>query len=108
MVLKFVAQANFSKPWNKAEEFSEVEEQRGRKNDATLMKESRFGRQCNASLKCINMLESLTAYLEQDKKCQNEVTRLLRSNSHALLFTISSQLRSGFTWLNHSWVSYGN
>ena len=49
MVLKFVAQANSSKPWNKVEEFSEVEEQRGRKNDATLMKESRFGRQCNAS-----------------------------------------------------------
>ena len=49
LVLKFVAQANSSKPWNKAEEFSEVEEQRGRKNDATLMKESRFGRQCNAS-----------------------------------------------------------
>ena len=79
LVWKFVAQSNSSKPWNKAEEFSEVEEQRGRKNDDMLMKESRFGRQCNASLKCIDMLKSLTVYLEQDKKCQNEVTRLLRS-----------------------------
>ena len=69
LVLKFVAQANSSKPWNKAEEFSEVEEQRGSKNDATLMKESRISRQCNAFLKCIGILETLTAYLEQDEKC---------------------------------------
>ena len=70
LVLKFVAQANSSKPWNKAKEFSEVEEQKGRKNDATLMKENRFGRQCNASLKCIDMLESLTVYLEQEKNAK--------------------------------------
>ena len=78
LVLKFVAQANSFKPWNRAEEFSEFEEQRSRKNDAVLMKEGRFGCQCNAFLKCIDILKSFTAYLEQDKKCQNEVSRLLR------------------------------
>ena len=44
LALKFVAMENSSKPWNRAEEFSEFEEQRGRRNDAMLMKEGRFGR----------------------------------------------------------------
>ena len=79
LALKFVAMENSSKPWNRAEEFSEFEEQRGRKNDAMLMKEGRFGRQCKASLKVIEMKDSLLAYLEHDSKCQNEVARLLRS-----------------------------
>ena len=79
LALKFVAMENSSKPWNRAEEFSEFEEQRGRRNDAMLMKEGRFGRQCKASLKAIDMLGSLTDYLKQDQKCQNEVSRLLRS-----------------------------
>ena len=79
LALKFVAMENSSKPWNRAEEFSEFEEQRGRKNDAMLMKEGRFGRQCKASLKVIEMKDSLLAYLEHDTKCQNEVARLLRS-----------------------------
>ena len=32
-----------------------------------------------ASLKSIDILQSATEYLEKDKKCQNEVSRLLRS-----------------------------
>ena len=79
MVLKFVVQAKSSKPWNRSENISEFEEPRGRKDDAVLMKEGRFGCQCNAFLKCMDMLERLTAYLEQGNKCQNEVSRLLRS-----------------------------
>ena len=79
LALKFVAMENSLKPWNRAEEFSEFEEQRGRRNDAMLMKEGRFCRQCKALPKAINMLDSLSAYLEQDQKCQNEVGRLLQS-----------------------------
>ena len=41
LALKFVAMENSSKPWNRAEEFSEFEEQQGCKNDAMLMKEGR-------------------------------------------------------------------
>ena len=44
-----------------------------------LLKEGRFGRQCLASLKCIDILESALEYLKMDSKCQNEVSRLLRS-----------------------------
>ena len=44
-----------------------------------LIKDGRFGLQCKASLKCIDILESATEYLDCDKKCQNEVARLLRS-----------------------------
>ena len=79
LALKFVAMENSSKPWNRAEAFSEFEEQRGRRNDAMLMKEGRFGRQCKASLKAVDMLPSLSDYLEQNQKCQNEISRLLRS-----------------------------
>ena len=39
LALKFVAMENSSKPWSRAEEFSEFEELRGRSNDAMLMKE---------------------------------------------------------------------
>ena len=59
--------------------FSEFEEQRGRRNDAMLMKEGRFGRQCKASLKALEMKDTLLEYLDHDTKCQNEVARLLRS-----------------------------
>ena len=76
--LKFDAMENFSKPWKRPEEFSKFEENRGRRNDAMLMKEERFVRQCKASLKAFDMLDNLLAYLEQDQKCQNEVRRLLR------------------------------
>ena len=79
LALKFVASENSSKPWNRAEQFSEFEELRGRRNDAMLMKEGRFGRQCKASLKAIDMKDSLIDYLKKDQKCQNEVSRLLRS-----------------------------
>ena len=44
LALKFVAMENVSKPWNRAEGFSEFEEQNGRRNDAMLMKEGHFGR----------------------------------------------------------------
>ena len=44
-----------------------------------LLKEGRFGRQCHASLKCIDILDSAQEYLRVDSKCQNEVSRLLRS-----------------------------
>ena len=53
LALKFVAMENVSKPWNRAEEFSEFEEQNGRRNDAMLMKEGLFGRQYKASLKVL-------------------------------------------------------
>ena len=59
--------------------FSEFEEQRGHRNDAMLMKEGRFGRQCKASLKALEMKDTLLEYLDHDTKCQNEVARLLRS-----------------------------
>ena len=59
---------NSSKLWNKDEEFSELEEQLGRRNDAMLMKEGRF-----------EMIGTLLEYLDHDTKCQNEVARLLRS-----------------------------
>ena len=39
----------------------------------------RFGRQCLTSLKSIDILVSVTEYLKQDQKVQNEVSRLLRS-----------------------------
>ena len=39
LALKFVAMENSSKPWSRAEEFSEFEELHGRRNDAMLMKE---------------------------------------------------------------------
>ena len=67
LALKFVAMENCSKPWNRAEEFCEFEEQRGRRNDIMLMKEGRFGRQFLGSLKCIHMLDSLTEYLQGSK-----------------------------------------
>ena len=79
LVLKFVAMENSSKPWNRAEEFCEFEEQRGRRNDVMLMKEGRFGRQCAASLKCIDILDSVTDYLKQNQCVQNQVSKLLRS-----------------------------
>ena len=79
LALKFVAMENCSKPWNRAEEFCEFEEQKGRRNDVMLMKEGRFGRQCLGSLKCIDMLDSLREYLQKDQKCQNQVSKLLRS-----------------------------
>ena len=44
-----------------------------------LLREGRFGRQCLASLKCIDILKSAQEYLRIDHKCQNEVSRLLRS-----------------------------
>ena len=44
-----------------------------------LLKEGRFGRQCLASLKCIDILDSAQEYLQVDSKCPNEVSRLLRS-----------------------------
>ena len=92
--MKFVAMENSSKPWNRAEEFSEFEEQRGRRNDVMLMKEGRFGRQCKASLKAIDMLDSLSAYLEQDQKCQNEVSRLLQSLLPCKEYILNGQLKS--------------
>ena len=52
---------------------------KGRRNDVMLMKEGRFGRQCLGSLKCIDMLDSLREYLQKDQKCQNQVSKLLRS-----------------------------
>ena len=73
LVLKFFAIENSSKPWSRAEEFCEFEEDRGRRNDVMLLKEGRFGRQCLASLKCIDILESAQEYLRIDHKCQNEV-----------------------------------
>ena len=79
LVLKFVAMESSSKPWNRAEEICEFEEQRGRRNDVMLMKEGRFGRQCSASLKCIDILDSITDYLKQDNSVQNQVSKLLRS-----------------------------
>ena len=79
LVLKFFSMENSSKPWNRAEEFSEFEEDKGRRNDVMLLKEGRFGRQCLASLKCIDILKSAQEYLRVDHKCQNEVSRLLRS-----------------------------
>ena len=48
-------------------------------NDAILMKESYFSCQCKASLKILEMEDSLMAYLHLDTKCQNEVAKLLRS-----------------------------
>ena len=42
--MKFVAMENSSNSWNRAEEFSAFEEQRGRRNDAMLMKEGRIGK----------------------------------------------------------------
>ena len=51
LVLKFFSMENSSKPWNRAKEFSEFEEDKGRRNDVMLLKEGRFGRQCvNASM----------------------------------------------------------
>ena len=79
LVLKFFAMENSSKPWSHAEEFCVFEEEKGRRNDVMLMKEGRFGRQCLASLKCLDILESAVDYLKKDKQCQNEVSRLLRS-----------------------------
>ena len=79
LVLKFFAMDNSSKPWSRAEQFCIFEEERGRRNDVWLMKEGRFGRQCLASLKCLDILESALDYLKHDKQCQNEVSRLLRS-----------------------------
>ena len=52
---------------------------RGCRNDAMLMKDGRFGRQCKASLKCIDLIGSLTDYFRHDQKCQKEVSELLRS-----------------------------
>ena len=77
--LKFFAMENSSKPWNRAEEFAELEEGKGRRNDVMLLKEGRFGRQCLASLKCIDILHSALEYLKMDSKCQNQVSRLLQS-----------------------------
>ena len=65
LVLKFFAMENSSKPWNRAEEFAEFEEGKGRRNDVMLLKEGRFGRQCLASLKCIDILESALEYLKR-------------------------------------------
>ena len=79
LVLKFFAMENSSKPWSRAEQFCVFEEDKGRRNDVMLMKEGRFGRQCLASLKCLDILESAIEYLRKDKQCQNEVSRLLRS-----------------------------
>ena len=76
LILKFFAKENSSKPWNRAEEFSEFEEGKGRRNDVMLMKEGRFGRQCLAALKCMDILDSAQEYLRLDSKCQNEVSRL--------------------------------
>ena len=70
---------NISKPWNREDEFSEFEEQNGHRNDAMLMKEGRFGCQCKASLKVLEMKDSLMAYLDLDTKYQNEVAKLLCS-----------------------------
>jgi len=44
-----------------------------------LMKEGRFGHQCLTSLKCLDILDSVSDYLKKDKQCQNEDSRLLRS-----------------------------
>lgn len=79
LLLKFFAMENSSKPWSRAEEFCVFEEEQGRRNDVMLMKEGRFGRQCLASLKSLDILESAVKYLKKDKQCQNEVSRLLRS-----------------------------
>ena len=68
LALKFIGMENSSKLWNRAEE------QCGHRNDAMLMKEGQYWRLCKASLKCIDLLKSLTQYLEQDQKCQNEVS----------------------------------
>ena len=77
-VLKFFSMENSSKPWNRAEEFSEFEADKGCRN-VMLLREGRFGCQCLASLKCIDILKSAQEYLRIDHKCQNEVSRLLRS-----------------------------
>ena len=58
LALKFVAMENSSKPWNRAEEFCKF----GRQNDAMLMKEGQFGKQCKASLKSLEMEDILLAY----------------------------------------------
>ena len=92
LVLKFVSMDNSSKPWNHTEASSEFEEMRGRRNDAMLMKDGRFGRQCKASLKCIDLIGSSKAslkcidligshtdYFRHDRKCQKKVSKLLRS-----------------------------
>ena len=77
LVLKFFAIENSSKACSRAEEFCEFEEDRGRRNDVMLLKEGRFGRQCLASLKCIDILESAQEYLRVDHKCQNEVSSFI-------------------------------
>ena len=54
-----------------------LEEEKGRRNDVMLLKEGQFGRQCLASLKCIDISDSEQGYLRVDSKCQNKVSRLL-------------------------------
>ena len=44
-----------------------------------LIKEGHFGRQCKASLKVLEIKDSLMAYLDLDTKCQNEVAKLFCS-----------------------------
>ena len=39
------------------------------RNDTMLMKEGYFGRQCKASLKVLEMVDSLMAYLDLNIKC---------------------------------------
>ena len=58
---------------------SPKKEEKVQRNDVMLIKEGRFGRQCPALLKCIDILDSAQEYLRVDSKCQNEVSRLLRS-----------------------------